>query len=347
MRTLALIKRIIIEMLREKRTLALLFVAPLIVLTLMYYIFNGESADPKLGVYQIPDEIVQVLQKAHIEVIPYEQITADIVTEDHLDGLLQWKDNQIELTLEHSDPSTSKALQMKIQQAISASMQALPSNAAAANLPSLMTNYIYGNAESTFFDVLSPIFVGFFVFFFVFLIAGIGLLRERTTGTLERLMSTPVRRSEIISGYLIGYGIFAVIQTIIVVMYSVNVLNLVLVGSIWNVLLINLVVAFVALTLGILLSTFASSEFQMVQFIPLVVIPQIFFAGILPVDNMAAWMQYLGKIMPLYYAADALKGVMYKGWGFAEISGDILILAAFAVLFIILNIIALKKYRKQ
>ena len=346
MRILAIIKRIIIEMLREKRTLALLFVAPLIVLTLMYFIFNGESADPKLGVYQIQDGIIQVLEQAHIEVIPYEQITADTVTEDHLDGLLQWKDSQIELTLENSDPSTSKALQMKIQQAIAASMQALQPDVAAANQLSFMTNYVYGNAESTFFDVLSPILVGFFVFFFVFLIAGIGLLRERTTGTLERLMSTPVRRSEIISGYLIGYGIFAVIQTIIVVMYSITVLDLVLAGSIWNVLLINLVIAFVALTLGILLSTFASSEFQMVQFIPLVVIPQIFFAGILPIDNMAAWMQYLGKIMPLYYAADALQGVMYKGWGFSDVSGDILILAAFAILFIILNIIALKKYRK-
>lgn len=160
--------------------------------------------------------------------------------------------------------------------------------------------------------MLSPILVGFFVFFFVFLISGIGLLRERTTGTLERLLSTPIRRGEVLTGYLAGYGIFAVIQTVIVVVYAVNVLDIPLAGSIWNVLLVNLLVALVALSIGILLSTFASSEFQMVQFIPVVVIPQVFFAGILPLDGMADWLQALAVVMPLYYAGDALTGVMYR-----------------------------------
>ena len=79
------------------------------------------------------------------------------------------------------------------------------------------TNYVYGSSETVFFDVLSPILIGFFVFFFVFLISGIGLLKERTSGTLERLMATPIRRGEIVTAYLIGFGIFAVIQTMIVV----------------------------------------------------------------------------------------------------------------------------------
>ncbi|GAA3329168.1 hypothetical protein GCM10020331_076120 [Ectobacillus funiculus] len=135
-----------------------------------------------------------------------------------------------------------------------------------------------------FFDVLSPILVGFLYSFFVFfLISGIGLLRERTTGTLERLMSTPIRRGEIVAGYLVGYGLFAVIQTVIVVFYAVNVLDIILVGSIWNVILINLLLALVALSLGILLSSFAASEFQMMQFIPIVVVPQVFFYRYFPV----------------------------------------------------------------
>ena len=210
---------------------------------------------------------------------------------------------------------------------------------------SMDTNYVYGNSDTVFFDVLSPILIGFFVFFFVFLISGIGLLKERTTGTLERLMSTPIRRGEIVIAYLVGYGIFAIIQTVIVVFFSINVLDIVLVGSIWNVILINLLLALVALSLGILLSTFAASEFQMVQFIPIAVIPQIFFAGIIPLEGMADWLQSIGKIMPVYYAADALKGVMYKGYGLSEISGDLFALAVFAAIFIILNLFALKKYR--
>jgi ABC-2 type transport system permease protein len=206
-------------------------------------------------------------------------------------------------------------------------------------------NYVYGDSDTVFFDVLSPILVGFFVFFFVFIISGIGLLRERTTGTLERLMSTPIRRWEIVTAYLVGYGIFAVIQTMIVVFYAINVLDIVLVGSIWNVLLINLVLALVALSLGILLSTFAASEFQMIQFIPIAVIPQIFFAGIFPLEGMADWLQAVAKVIPMYYAGDALKGVMYKGFSLSDISGDLLALVIFAAIFIVLNIFSLKKYR--
>src|SRR5699024_2699231 len=99
--------------------------------------------------------------------------------------------------------------------------------------------YVCGDEDTAYFDVLSPLLVGFFVFFFVFLISGIGLLKERTSGTLERLMSTPIRRTEIVTAYLIGFGVFAIIQTVIVVLYAVNVLDMMVIGSIWNVILIN------------------------------------------------------------------------------------------------------------
>jgi ABC-2 type transport system permease protein len=349
MRVIALIKRICQQMFRDKRTLALLFVAPLLILTLMYFLFNGNTVDPKLGVSGVDNNLIKVFKDADINIKQYEKVTTDTVVADELDGLLEQDNGKMKLTLENNDPSKAKALQMKVNQAVSAQAQAklIQQNPAAAGMipQSIVTDYVYGDSDTVFFDVLSPILVGFFVFFFVFIISGIGLLRERTTGTLERLMSTPIRRWEIVTAYLIGYGIFAVIQTIIVVFYSINVLDMVLVGSIWNVLLINLILALVALSLGILLSTFAASEFQMIQFIPIAVIPQIFFAGIFPLEGMADWLQAVAKIMPMYYAGDALKGVMYKGFGFSDISGDLLALVIFAAIFIVLNIFSLKKYR--
>jgi len=349
MRTVALIKRICLEMVRDKRTLALLFVAPLLILSLMYLLFNGESADPTLGVVDIDQNLVEVLVDANINVKEYEKATNETVVKDGIDGLLQMKDERLELTLQNSDPSSAKALQMKINQAIATQIQIQLIGKTFAPIDmtknNLDINYIYGNSETVFFDVLSPILIGFFVFFFVFLISGIGLLKERTTGTLERLMSTPIRRGEIVIAFLVGYGIFAIIQTVIVVFFSINVLDIVLVGSIWNVIVINLLLALVALSLGILLSTFAASEFQMVQFIPIAVIPQIFFAGIIPLEGMADWLQSIGKIMPVYYAADALKGVMYKGYGLNEVSGDLFALIVFATIFIVLNLFALKRYR--
>ncbi|QCJ44104.1 ABC transporter permease [Bacillus sp. S3] len=349
MRTTALIKRIIQQMLRDKRTLALMFIAPLLILTLMYFLFNGNTVTPKLGVAGVDSNLVKAFEDADIKIKEYESVTKSTVVNDDLNGLLQQENGQMTLTLQNDDPSSAKGLQAKVNQTVSALAQSklIQQNPALAGMlpKKIETNYVYGNKDTVFFDVLSPILVGFFVFFFVFIISGIGLLRERTTGTLERLLSTPIRRGEIVTAYLAGYGLFAVIQTVIVVFYAINVLDIVLVGSIWNVLLINLLLALVALSLGILLSTFAASEFQMMQFIPIAVIPQIFFAGIFPLEGMANWLQVVAKVFPMYYAGDALKGVMYKGESFSQISGDLLALVIFAAIFIVLNILSMKKYR--
>jgi ABC-2 type transport system permease protein len=331
----ALITRICRQLIRDKRTLALLFAAPLLILTLMYFLFNGSTVEGKLGVVNIDKSFVQALEKNKLDVIEYEIANNETILSDKLDGLLEMENGKLKLTM-----------QMKINQTAAQIQTNKSISAGEIKVPGIETEYIYGNSDSTFFDILSPILVGFFVFFFVFLISGIGLLRERTTGTLERLMATPIRRYEVVTGYLLGYGIFAVIQTVIVVLYSVKVLNIVLVGSIWNVILINLLLAIAALSLGILLSTFAASEFQMMQFIPIAIIPQIFFAGIFPMEGMAKWLQSVGKVMPMYYAADALKGVMYKGWGFSNITHHIFALLIFSSIFIVLNIFALKKYRR-
>jgi ABC-2 type transport system permease protein len=336
-------------MLRDKRTLALLFLAPLLVLSLMYYLFNhtGNASDAKIGAAHMDPQIISFMKQQGLDVVAYEKADKDTLVADKLDAVIEMQDGELHLILKNSDPSQSKALQMKIGQAAAAFTETVKKQGAPAlPKPGLTTEYVYGSADTTLFDTLSPILIGFFVFFFVFLISGIGLLRERTTGTLERLMSTPVRRGEVITGYLAGYGIFAFIQTVIVAVYATMVLGINMAGSIWYVLLTNLLLAFVALSLGILLSTFAASEFQMVQFIPLVIIPQIFFAGIFPLEHMASWVQVIARIMPLYYGADALKSVMYKGLGFADIALDLSVLVLFAALFIILNILALKKYRK-
>lgn len=367
MRILALVKRIFLQMLRDKRALALMMIAPLLILTLLHYLLTNNTGDPRLGVINADASIIDQLKKHDISVIQYDHVknTKATIIHDDLDGVLQFNEEKIKLTLTNEEPSTSKAIQIKVQQAIAAEgakkqasslstliqkiqtqLPGAPIKIKTVKTPKVNTSYIYGNKDTTFFDQLSPILVGFFVFFFVFLISGIALLRERTTGTLDRLMATPILRREIVFGYLIGYGLFAVIQTLIVVWYSVKVLDIMLVGSFWNVFLINLCLALVALSLGILLSSFANSEFQMMQFIPIAIVPQIFFAGILPVEGMETWLQAIAKLMPMYYGGDALVGVMYKGLGFSDIKTNLLILLGFALIFIVLNIFALKKYRK-
>lgn len=367
MRIQALVKRIVHQMLRDKRALAMMMVAPLLILTLLHYLLASNTVEPRLGVVNADASLIEQLGDKDIKVIQYENVkdTEKTMLEDDLDGFLDVKNDTYSLTLTNTQPTAAKALQIKVKQSIAAihaekqaddlsvfiekvqnTLQGVPLKLESVKTPDIHTNYIYGNADSTFFDQLSGILVGYFVFFFVFLISGIALLKERTTGTLDRLMSTPIQRREIVFGYLLGYGIFAIIQTVIVAFFSVKVLDIVLVGSFWNVIIINMMLALVALSLGTLLSAFANSEFQMMQFIPIVIVPQVFFAGILPVDEMAGWLQIIAKFMPMYYGGDALVDVMYKGLGFSDIKYDLLILFGFALAFIILNIVALKKYRK-
>ncbi|MFA1736826.1 ABC transporter permease [Lysinibacillus fusiformis] len=336
MRIGAIVTRIIQQMKRDKRTLALLFFAPLLVLSLMYFIFNSNEATITLVVSDAPAPLIEKLKNAEFSVVVDDHFTKKQLQDKEYDGWLTIEPNSSKLTLLNDDPSQSKALTMQLTQILQ------PSQAA---FGSLKTDYVYGDKDTAIFDIFSPMLIGFFVFFFVFLITGIALLKERTTGTLERLLATPIKRSEIVAGYMVGYGLFAFLQTIIIVLFGIYVLDIVHVGSIWLVLLINMVVALVSLSLGALLSSFAASEFQMMQFIPLIIVPQVFFSGIFPLDSMAEWLQNIGRIMPLYYAADALNGVMYKGYSFPDIILNLSILACFALVFITLNIISLKKYR--
>ena len=215
-----------------------------------------------------------------------------------------------------------------------------------ASQPKIQQKYEYGNADTNFFDKIVPILMGFFVFFFVFLISGMALLNERTSGTLNRLLATPVKRSEIVFGYMLSYGVLAILQTLLVVLFTVWMLKVEVVGSIFYVILINFVLALVALAFGILMSTFAKSEFQMMQFIPLIIVPQIFFSGIIPLDTMAKGVQAISYILPLKYAGDALSGVVMSGDSFVKILPEIGILLLFLVVLTVLNIQGLKKYRK-
>ncbi|MBC2206493.1 ABC transporter permease [Listeria booriae] len=387
MRVMAIVKRIANQFRRDKRTLALMFIAPLILITLINYLFDGDAVEPKVGVQGVSSEMVAQLKDTDIKVKQYDAVSnvKNTIKSDNLDAFIKQDGADVQLTFENSDPGVSKQIQMKLQAALMAeqkdamkqlgkSMQetaakvqqslAVVAKQYAAqtgqqlDIPkvnlqipdqqqlAISTDYIYGDADTTFFDTIGPIFIGFFVFFFVFLIAGISFLRERTTGTLERLMATPIKRWELETGYLLGFGIFALAQSIIVALYSIHVLDMVQMGSIWYVLLITLMLAMVALTLGILLSTFANNEFQIVQFIPIVIVPQVLFCGIFPLEGMADWLQWIAHIMPLYYGADALTSIMVKGEGFAGFATDFYILVGFALVFMILNIFALKKYRK-
>ncbi|WP_424320756.1 ABC transporter permease [Lacticaseibacillus chiayiensis] len=379
MRINAMISRIFKEMIRDKRTLALMFIAPVFIMTLIFFLFQSNTnTKVDLGVRGVTTPIVKALDTDRIRIhhVGHEKPTTLIKNRDYA-GVLTQKGDKLTLLLANADQSQSAIVKQTLQAAtIKLKMQAAataiktqaaalqklasalkqashgaaqvsppqPSSATASY--QITTHYRYGSANSTYFDTLLPILIGFIVFFFVFLISGIALLRERTTGTLYRLLATPVRRGEIIGGYLLGYGIFAVVQTILIVGYTLLVFKIEILGNIGAIFLINLLLALTALSLGLLISTFANTEFQMLQFIPLVVIPQIFFTGLIPVNQMLGWLQPIARLMPLYYGANALTGIITKGQSLSVLYPDIIALLGFFLLFLSLNLITMRQYRQ-
>lgn len=136
------------------------------------------------------------------------------------------------------------------------------------------------------------------------------------------------------------------IQATVIAAYAIFVLGMLMEGAFIYVLIISLALALTALTLGILISSFANNTLQMVQFIPIIVVPQIFFSGLFNLDTISDWLSWIGPFTPLYYAAEALRNIMVRGYGWNAIYQDVYILIGFSVLFMFLNLLALRKYRK-
>jgi ABC-2 type transport system permease protein len=182
------------------------------------------------------------------------------------------------------------------------------------------------------------------ILFFGFLITGISFLRERTQGTLERLMVAPVSRMDIVAGYLLGLLLFALLQTLIMFFYMVYVLDITYQGNLWEILVFQVLMGIVAVSMGTFFSAFARNEFQMVQFIPLVIVPQVFISGLfIPVSQLPVVLEWISKFLPLTYGVEGIKALMQQGQSLLDIGKDIGILAAFAVGFLILASLTLRK----
>ena len=149
--------------------------------------------------------------------------------------------------------------------------------------------------------VLAILLVAILSFFMIFIFSGISFVRERTLGTVERFMLTPIRTASVVIGYIGGFGVFALIQSVLLIIFAKFVFHIPFAGQWWLAVLIMLLIAFTAVMLGILVSAVSKNEFQVMQFIPIVIVPQFFFAGLIPVDTLPYHLSYLSKIMPIYY----------------------------------------------
>ena len=193
-------------------------------------------------------------------------------------------------------------------------------------------------------DYTAPAILAVLILFFGFLLTGISFLRERTQGTLERLMASPVSRLDIVGGYLLGFLLFALVQTMILFFYLIYVLNVSFHGDLWQIIFFEIIIGILAVCLGIFISVFARNEFQMVQFIPLIIVPQMFLCGLLwPVSQMPEYLQWVAKFLPLTYGVDGIRALMLQGQDLLDIGKEIGVLAGYAAGLLILAAITLRR----
>ena len=345
-RTLAITRRILRQFRRDRRTLALLFVAPVLILALIGYLLRGGGGHSVMGVVNLDSGPLGA--RVTNAILASNRVDASTMTlataEDRLRNgtiagyvLLPAGFSQQALQLALIAPEvdlegTQPAASADVLQALS---QGLAAAAAGSVKVAPDVRRLHGAGGLDTLDYFGAAFIGLISFFLIFVVTSVAFLRERSQGTLERLMASPLRKSEIVVGYMLGFTAAALAQGLIVLLFALYALRIHNEGNVGLIFLVEALLAIGAVNLGIFLSMFARTEFQAVQFIPLVLLPQVLLSGVLfPIGSEPLPLQYVSAVLPLTYAVNGLRDVMLKGAGLdaGSLQIDIAFCAGFAIL---------------
>ena len=327
-RIIAVAARIALGFRRDHRSLGLLFVAPLVVLSLVGAVWGTSTqAPPKVAIavdrVNLPPNISAAIVDGLLKstaIKAHRSTSADgfrELTEGTVDAVLWIDGATVHIEIEGSDPLRSGSIAPSIQKALGEAVAGagLTGTSLVIAAPSIQIDQLYGAPDYTLLDYLAPVLIAFFAFFFIFLLSAVSFLRERTSGTLERLMATPLRRGELVIGYLAGFSVFALLQALVIIAFTVFVLKVQYRGNLATIFLVEAVMVVGAVSLGLLVSAAARNELQAVQFVPIVLLPQVFLSGLLiPVSQLPDYLRPISAVLPLTYANNALRSVMIKGF---------------------------------
>lgn len=332
----ALLLRILKQLKNDPRTLALMLVAPFLIMSLIYLLLGDSDYRPIVATYDMPSSFTEPLTtSAEVKTLTDTLQMNTWLESDSADAVVWAEGHTICIRVLESNSKSGAAIEA-VQETFS---EMLP-------VGRVTIQTIYGSQDDTYFASMAYVFLAVLAFFFTFIVSGMALVRDRFTNTLERLLMTPIRRWQVVGGYVCGYGVVAMVQVVLIMLFTVYVLQVPVAGSIGLCLLVMLLLGICAVELGALVSIFANGEFQVAQFIPVIIIPQIFFTGIIPLDMIPYGLGNLCYLMPMYYGAAPLKGIMQQGVGFMDILPWLGGLLLFIVLLFVINTLSLKKYRK-
>lgn len=198
--------------------------------------------------------------------------------------------------------------------------------------------------DTPVFDQVGPALLGVFPFVVMFIVTSIATLRERTSGTLERLLAGPLGKADLMFGYAIAFGLVAIIQALVATAFAIYVCDLDVAGPVWVLVVIAVLDAVLGTALGLLASAFAHTEFQAVQFMPAFILPQFLLCGLLVArDRLPDVLSTISDFLPLSYAVDAMSAVASQVEPLGDVGADLGIIAAWVVAALVLGALTLRR----
>jgi ABC-2 type transport system permease protein len=366
MNSLYVLLRVLRQFRRDPRTLGLVFLVPTLIMTVFYLIFRQDlETGISIGVYFQGPETPYVLSMAEaMEEIPRVHFTRletdDLVRatdELGLDAAIAFPETlQTDLVRQKSVSYTLllEGTRLQARDMAETVVRAAVLGSLRKRLPLLVpdiaftpvVSYRHLSASYRTIDLVAPPFIAFFLYFISFLLTSVAFLRERSTGTLERLLVTPLRSLELVLGYLLAFFVLTSLQALVLLLFSTYVLGIRSAVGIGAAFLPIVVTVLLGVTMGIFFSTLARNEFQVIQFIPIVIVPQGLLSGLLvELDAMPRALQVVAHALPLTYTTDILKSVLLRAQPLASLGADFAALGAFLAFFFVLSLLAVRRAR--
>jgi ABC-2 type transport system permease protein len=243
--------------------------------------------------------------------------------------------------------STNQQLAAVVPRALAGTAQDLAKAKGAATPVVFDTGYAFEKAkDARFIDYFVPGIMAFAITLFTTLLTLLAFVGERTSGTLDRLRTTPATETEIVLGYELAFGVIAAVQGLLILTVAVLVYHVLIVGPVAVAALLIVLTAIDAQAIGILVSAAARREGQAVQFLPLIIFPAFLLSGIfVPVQSLPDWLRPFSYVIPPTWAIEGLRDVLLRGWGLERVWPHVLVLGAFALVFTVLAVVGLRRSR--
>ena len=212
-------------------------------------------------------------------------------------------------------------------------------------VPCVLIGLLAWMLEATpMFDAIGPALLGVFPFVVMFLVTSVTTLRERQSGTLERLLTTPMGKADLVGGYALAFGAVAVLQALLASAFAIYVCGLDVVGPAWLLVVVAVADAVLGTAVGLFVSAFAATEFQAVQFMPAVILPQFLLCGlIVPRDRLPGALEALSDVLPLSYAVDAMRTLATRVDATGPVFADVGVITAFTLAAVVLGAVTLRR----